>query len=256
MSDYTLLLLLIIAHIVGDFYLQPTQWVQCRYTKHFKSPSLYKHAGIHGILTFLVLTLFSPASMLTCAALAIIILICHLIIDLLKSYLASNLIYFLIDQALHLLCLGAVWGWLNSWNLDTVMLGLKNITNEKVLMIAIAYIVCAKPASIIISLILKKWTPHINLDSADPKSTHNQASRSLDSAGEAIGYLERWLIISFVLLNQFSGIGFLLAAKSVFRFNDLSKSKDMKLTEYIMLGTFSSVIIALAMGLLTAFLIQ
>ena len=255
MNDISLLLLLIIAHIIGDFYLQPSQWVICRYHKHFKSPSLYKHVGVHGILTFLILVLFSPASLLICIALAAFILVCHLIIDLLKSYLKSNVRWFLLDQALHLLCLIAVWGWLEGWNPDTVISELMNMLNEKSLMIAMAYILCAKPASIIISLILKKWTPHLNAEGTAQNNTDNP-TLSLESAGETIGYLERWLIVSFILLNQFSGIGFLLAAKSVFRFNDLSKSKDMKLTEYIMLGTFSSVTIALAVGLLTVYALR
>ncbi|SFG77610.1 DUF3307 domain-containing protein [Neptunomonas qingdaonensis] len=264
MNDISLLLLLIIAHVIGDFYLQPNPWVICRYRKHFKSPSLYKHAGVHGILTFLILILFSPISLLTCVALAAFILICHLSIDLLKSYLQPNLRWFLLDQALHILCLIAVWGWLDGWNLGTVTSGLINIINEKSLIIAMAYIICAKPASIIISLILKKWTPHLDRANAGTDITTDASSvftegasvGSLKSAGETIGYLERWLVLSFVLLDLLSGIGFLLAAKSVFRFNDLSKSKDMKLTEYIMLGTFSSVTIALGVGLFATYIIK
>lgn len=254
MSDLALLLLLIIAHIMGDFYLQPIQWVECRYQKHVKSPSLYKHALVHGLLTFLVLALFSSASLVTCTGLAAFILICHLVIDLLKSYLPSRLFWFLLDQALHIVCLVIVWGWLNSINVETLLHGLIGTANEKMLMIATAYIICAKPTSIIISLILKKWTPHIN--TASTTNATDTQTHSLESAGATIGYLERWLVLSFVLLDQYSGIGFLLAAKSVFRFNDLSKSKDMKLTEYMMLGTFSSVFIALAIGLLTAHVIQ
>ena len=268
MNDISLLLLLIIAHVIGDFYLQPNPWVICRYRKHFKSPALYKHAGVHGILTFLILILFSPISSLTCVALAAFILICHLSIDLLKSYLQSNLRWFLLDQALHILCLIAVWGWLDGWNPDKVTSVLINIINEKSLLIALAYIICAKPASIIISLILKKWTPHLDRANAitdtstdistdaNTASTKSATVGSLKSAGETIGYLERWLVLSFVLLDLLSGIGFLLAAKSVFRFNDLSKSKDMKLTEYIMLGTFSSVTIALGVGLFATYIIK
>jgi hypothetical protein len=42
--------------------------------------------------------------------------------------------------------------------------------------------------------------------------------------------------------------GFLLAAKSVFRFGDLKESKDRKLTEYVLIGTLLSFGIALLAG--------
>ena len=56
-------------------------------------------------------------------------------------------------------------------------------------------------------------------------------------------------VFTFILLNQLPAIGFLLAAKSVFRFGDLRQSDDKKLTEYVMLGTLSSFAITIAVGL-------
>jgi hypothetical protein len=44
------------------------------------------------------------------------------------------------------------------------------------------------------------------------------------------------------------GIGYLLAAKSIFRFGDLTNSKEKKLTEYILIGTFLSFAIAVLIG--------
>ena len=35
-----------------------------------------------------------------------------------------------------------------------------------------------------------------------------------------IGFFERFLIFTFILINQYTAIGFLIAAKSVLRFND------------------------------------
>jgi len=72
----------------------------------------------------------------------------------------------------------------------------------------------------------------------------------LPFAGEWIGILERFLIIVFVLLGQFAGVGFLLAAKSVFRFGDMRREKDRQLTEYIMLGTLYSFTFAILLGIL------
>ena len=76
------------------------------------------------------------------------------------------------------------------------------------------------------------------------------ANSSLPEAGKWIGYLERILILTFVITGNMEGVGFLLAAKSVFRFGDLNKAKDIKTTEYVMIGTMTSFAIAIIVGLL------
>ena len=66
---------------------------------------------------------------------------------------------------------------------------------------------------------------------------------------DELGVLERLFIFVFIITNNWHGIGFLLTAKSVFRFGDLSKSDDRKLTEYILIGTLLSFGLALLIGL-------
>ena len=57
----------------------------------------------------------------------------------------------------------------------------------------------------------------------------------------------------FIITNHFEAIGFLLAAKSIFRFGDLKEAKDRKLTEYVLIGTLLSFGIAILIGLLVEF---
>jgi len=40
----------------------------------------------------------------------------------------------------------------------------------------------------------------------------------------------------------------LLAAKSIFRYGSLSKAKEIKTTEYVLVGTFASFAIAILVG--------
>ena len=68
--------------------------------------------------------------------------------------------------------------------------------------------------------------------------------------------LERLFVFIFVITGNWEGIGFLLAAKSVFRFGDLKESKDRKLTEYILIGTLLSFGIAIATGMLVLKLVN
>jgi hypothetical protein len=67
----------------------------------------------------------------------------------------------------------------------------------------------------------------------------------LANGGKIIGWLERALILIFVLANQFAGIGFLVAAKSIFRFGEFKESENRKEAEYIIIGTFASFLYAI-----------
>ena len=61
--------------------------------------------------------------------------------------------------------------------------------------------------------------------------------------------LERFLTLTFILLNQYAAIGFLLAAKSVFRFGELKNPTDRKKTEYILIGTLLSFALTIIVGI-------
>jgi hypothetical protein len=63
---------------------------------------------------------------------------------------------------------------------------------------------------------------------------------SLPQGGRLIGRLERLLILMLVLVNQADGIGFLIAAKSILRFNELARDRDRRVSEYVIIGTLAS----------------
>jgi hypothetical protein len=100
-----------------------------------------------------------------------------------------------------------------------------------------------KPTSLFLKNILSIWTPE-KKDSKDD---------SLQNAGNYIGILERLFVFCFITTGHFEAIGFLLAAKSIFRFGDLKEAKDRKLTEYVLIGTLLSFGIAMLVGILVSF---
>lgn len=63
--------------------------------------------------------------------------------------------------------------------------------------------------------------------------------KGLENGGLYIGWLERGLAFLFFLLGQPEGAGLLLAAKSILRFGDISKSERSH-TEYVIIGTLLS----------------
>jgi hypothetical protein len=60
----------------------------------------------------------------------------------------------------------------------------------------------------------------------------------------------------FLLINQPTGIGFLIAAKSILRFGEIKNAGERKVAEYIIIGTFLSFGWALLISVLTQHAIQ
>jgi hypothetical protein len=237
---------LLFAHILADFYLQRHDWIMCKVANKYKSLGLLKHIGVHVLLTTAalyigaVLFLSQPFDIRLVIALAIII-ITHYAIDVWKTYMGFTFTYFTLDQLGHLLVLVAISIWLNGLSIDDINAYLMTHVSLKMLLTVTAYLLAYKPLSILIQLILRPYLAQFE--------GNEQGNSGLQTAGEYIGALERTLVITFVLLDQFAGIGFLLAAKSVFRFGDMRRQQDRKLTEYIMLGTLLSFTFALMIGL-------
>ena len=75
-------------------------------------------------------------------------------------------------------------------------------------------------------------------------------------AGRIIGHYERLLIFLFVLADAPTAIGFLIAAKSVFRFGDLTDTTRRKNAEYLIIGTLMSFAYALVVSYSTRFVFR
>lgn len=73
----------------------------------------------------------------------------------------------------------------------------------------------------------------------------------LRRAGATIGVLERMLVLTLVLLGQYAAIALIFAAKSIARFEEL---KDREFAEYYLIGTLSSILFAMLVGILTTWL--
>lgn len=229
-----LFLKFLLAHILGDFVFQSESWVKDKENKKVKSIKLYVHIGIHAVLLLLILQFNLQKYWLG----FISIIVSHYAIDLLKLYFQkkkTKRIWFFIDQILHLICIVIATSFYVDFNVS-----LENIITEKFLLLLIFLLLVIFVAAIIIKLIITQWNPEKKKENDD----------SLAKAGRYIGILERLFVFTFVITNHWEAIGFLLAAKSVFRFGDLTSSKDRKLTEYILIGTLLSFGFAILLGVL------
>ena len=230
---------LLLAHLLGDFIWQPNSWIADKEIKKHKSIYLYFHILLHGVLAAILVWEISFIPY------AVLIAITHGIIDVIKLNFQkpkTKRIWFIADQIAHILILiGVVLLYQNK--------SIINFWQDNefwILLTGILFI--TKPVSIIIKIIISIWSP---------ENENAHADNSLAHAGNYIGILERLFVFSFILTGHFEAIGFLLAAKSIFRFGDLQEAKDRKLTEYVLIGTLISFGIAILTGLIVqALLLQ
>ena len=240
-----ILIKLLLAHLVGDFLFQPGKWVKDKEAKKLRSPYLYYHVLIHAALPFILLGKISYWWA------ALLIGGMHFIIDVFKLYFqqeTSRRQWFLMDQLLHLLVVIAVWYLIAKPSFE-----IKSLLSLNFYIIVTALYFIIHPASILIKMIISQWEPTVNDGSGE---ITGEEETSLQNAGKYIGMLERLFVFTFIFLNQWQAIGFLIAAKSVFRFGDLKDSDGRKLTEYVLIGTLLSFGMAIVTGLLVRHFMQ
>ena len=220
-----LFLSLVLAYLVADFVLQTGKTCKDKQERRWKSLHQYVHAlnvfGLAWLVSWDVCFWWG----------ALIIGVTHFCIDIWKSYREDKVIWFALDQVLHLLVIAGVacaWTGCHDWSLP---FGVELWHVAAV----VALLVCWKPANIFIKLMLKHYS--VNMP-AEKESGFN--------AGALIGTIERWLILLFVCLGRYDALGLLIAAKSIIRFSE----KDTAKTEYVLAGTLLSIFIAVLAGMM------
>lgn len=156
----------------------------------------------------------------------------HLVIDAVKIYAARDTVAsYLWDQIAHLATLGAVsiyapnlwatglWADAPAWVLHAMVL-------------AAGAIYAVRAGGFAVGKLMEPYSDAVPRD-------------SLKDGGRIIGLLERGLIYVLMLGNLAVGIGFLIAAKSVLRFETVRDGEDdhgqnRKMSEYVIIGTLAS----------------
>jgi hypothetical protein len=104
--------------------------------------------------------------------------------------------------------------------------------------VCLVFIIC-KPANITIKKILLKYRPSIKDENDD---------NTIKNVGALIGTLERIVIALLLSVNQYASIGLVLTAKSIARYDKISK--DPAFAEYYLLGTLLSTLVVILVFLM------
>ncbi len=164
----------------------------------------------------------------------------HAATDWLKSRLrAPGLAAFLADQGAHIAVLALIAALRPALWAGSLWSGLDWLPG---LMAAVAgAILTTRAGGFAVGMLMRPWSD-VDLPTGLP------------NGGLLIGLLERGLIFLLVMVGQPAGIGFLIAAKSVLRFE--TTSKDQRAGEYVIIGTLASFAWALALSYATLRLIE
>lgn len=222
--DIELLIALVTAHLLADFVFQTTHMVLNK-----RRPLILL---MHGVHVFAITALLSGGAMV----LALGIALSHVAIDAIRAaYGRDTLRIYLLDQSAHIALLFGAVLLLPVWMLEPWWPPLSGglIQTALVLSGLITATLAGGPA---VGHLMARYK-----SDAQPEG--------LEYAGRVIGLMERGLIFLMVMIGEPSGIGFLIAAKSILRFDTVSR--DQKMSEYVIIGTLASFGWALAASFAT-----
>jgi len=238
------------AHLVVDFVVQSDADVEGK--SRLSVVALLKHASQHALLAYALCGQWGMVWI------PLGVFVTHLAIDVLKELAgrigagggwARKLWTLFIDQGAHVAALlGLTWvldPWLRAgaWHWEEA-LGLSPV----VLVVAIGYVVAVDVGGRVVGLRIEPF-----LSQLAGGQNERETGRGLGSGGEMIGKLERLLILVFMLVRFEGGVGFLIAAKSIFRFGELRDPESRMEAEYIIIGTFMSFAWAVIAGWLARY---
>ncbi|MEN8808236.1 MAG: DUF3307 domain-containing protein [Desulfobacterales bacterium] len=249
-----LFVFLLAGHIAGDFLLQ-TKTVATR--KNRWTPLLQHSAIVAGL------------SYLLCGAwmhweIPLAIFLTHALIDRAKVMSGGKTTQaFVIDQLAHVsvTLLTAVLVVRYAGELSLYWVHLFGPPFVKTVVFVAGAVATVRAGGFLIGLavqpLLAQFTdaqPPSNMGSSEGLAA--APGGGLIGGGQLIGQLERALVFLLIMMGQPAAVGFLITAKSIFRFGDIREHRQMMLAEYIIIGTLMSFAYGIFLSYLTKILIE
>lgn len=229
--------LLLLAHVMADFVLQPARMVRGKVTGQVGW--MLAHGAVVALTAALALGVQDARAVLVIGALTL----AHLGIDVVKVTLGgrvSPVTGFLADQAAHLATLGIVAGLVPGLWGAGLWAALVPLWVPALAALVAGAVLATRAGGFVLGLLMGRFG-EVGLD-------------GLPGGGRLIGTLERGIIFLLILAGEPGGIGFLIAAKSVLRFGAVRE--EARLSEYVIIGTLASFGWAMGIALGTVMLLS
>ncbi|NHX36743.1 MULTISPECIES: DUF3307 domain-containing protein [Halolamina] len=233
----TALSLLLLGHVLGDFAFQTDELAAA---KHRIRP-LLTHVGIVFVAHVVAfLPLLTAESALTVVAIGVV----HFPIDAVSARIrqrrGSSAQLFLADQLAHLLVILGAWTLVEpaAWTLTPVLAGVGGLA-------ALPWAQVTTGAVYLAAFVFAHDGGNAIVRGVLPDPDPAPNSEDELEAGSLIGSLERWVILFLGVAGLWGSVGLVVAAKSIARFEEL---KQQAFAEYFLVGTLSSVLVAIALA--------
>lgn len=231
---------LIFAHFLADFVFQ-TDWIMARKRR---PGGFAAHVAIVAFVSWACLGFALAPGALAAIALS------HALIDAAKARLGGpGLTSFLADQAAHLVIALAVAQQVpGAYASGLWASGGPLAAHLPLGLLPDLYIIAA---GLIAAVFAGGYAVAALMSTLDMEKVEGQLN--VPRGGLYIGRLERLLIFMLVLTGNAGLIGFLIAAKSLLRFKEITREEDRSISEYVIIGTLASFAWGLAASQVTSF---
>lgn len=242
--DGTAFALLLLGHVIGDFLFQTDEMAR---NKHRLGPLLS-----HSVIVLVTHSVaFVPLLSLQTGLIVVAVGVSHFLIDAVSARKRDggepSAHLFLGDQMAHLLVLLGAWAFMTASSVTVTPIvtalgmdaGLPWTQMTTGAVYVSAFVFAHDGGNAIVRSVLPEPAP--------------ESTREIDlEAGSLIGTLERWIILLLGLAGLWETVAIVVAAKSVARFEEL---KQRPFAEYFLVGTLTSVLVAIALVVLVSLLV-
>jgi hypothetical protein len=233
---------ILLAHVLTDFVFQTDPLA--------KNKEKVTVLLVHSIIFFLLSIVILLPSFSYQTIIALILLASfHAFIDYSKNLIQkrtgkSPWLYFLGDQALHVLGIVGVVFFLDKTSLRTwVDILSTNWSKSSLFLFASLFVLIVFGGGFFTGILCKGFLGGLN----------SEKKPGIERAGRYIGILERSLVLTAVLFGKMEFIGYIFAAKSIARYPEMKDGGHF--AEYYLIGTLTSISIAFFGGLLLKYLL-
>ncbi len=249
MQTIEIFLILCLGHVAADFVFQSDAMVKRK--KQGGAIAYLQHGLIHYLAILAVVAVTHPSLLIRFRFQLVVaaLIVAHLLIDFCKErmtaagIISDNVIPFLTDQALHVVTIAAAAFLFTGASPAAAAAWLHTLQphREQVLAVLVVYFAVVFAGGYLIRFLTRPLTRHL------PR-LGDENTQSLRNAGMYIGWLERSLVLTAVILRSPATVGLVLAAKSIARFPELGKSE--RFAEYFLIGTLLSLLAAIFGGII------
>jgi hypothetical protein len=243
-----------LGHLAADFVFQTRRLVDGKLRG--RASAYLQHGFIHYLSGILLVGFFVPGSIIALSTHLVIagLALVHLLIDFAKvrftarRVIGDGAVSYLADQLVHLLTV-VLAAWLLSPGMSFTALAApvqaSRSLGTKFIAVPAIYLGVIFGGGYLIRFLMRSLTQSVKDE--EP----GIAGDKLQDAGLYIGWLERFLILTALLLRSPAAVGLILTAKAITRYPEF---KSARFAEYVLIGTLLSVSLAFVGAIFLAWL--